>query len=263
MVPAPGYSNAAAAAPGLSNVPTDALTAANATVDPIASLNASQNFTSVDPAYAQIGSEAATAAQVADAATIANRAADFGTSAEIAAAANTAPKSFADAIKAREDEQRLINEAQAYANDVIPKARGAAARKMQEAEGYKEQVLAQAQGETSRFSQLLTQNSKAPAWHAWQKSMDANAHALRSIQRDTLASLKRSEKTQRQRHIWRSFHKPLARGEQQACISEIFDPASRIRYDSSTLWTTELECIRDPATIKSLQLDFLFSMRIY
>ena len=69
---------------------------------------------------------------------------------------------FADAIKAREDEQRLINEAQAYANDVIPKARGAAARKIQEAEGYKEQVLAQAQGETSRFSQLLTEYTKAP-----------------------------------------------------------------------------------------------------
>jgi len=69
---------------------------------------------------------------------------------------------FADAIKAREDEQRLINEAQAYANDVIPKARGAAARKMQEAEGYKEQIIAQAQGETSRFSQLLTEYTKAP-----------------------------------------------------------------------------------------------------
>lgn len=69
---------------------------------------------------------------------------------------------FADAIKAREDEQRLINEAQAYANDVIPKARGAAARKTQEAEGYKEQVIAQAQGETSRFSQLLTEYAKAP-----------------------------------------------------------------------------------------------------
>ncbi len=69
---------------------------------------------------------------------------------------------FADAIKAREDEQRLINEAQAYANDVIPKARGAAARKTQEAEGYKEQVIAQAQGETSRFSQLLTEYTKAP-----------------------------------------------------------------------------------------------------
>jgi membrane protease subunit HflK len=70
--------------------------------------------------------------------------------------------SFADAIKAREDEQRLINEAQAYSNDVVPKARGAAARKMQEAEGYKEQVIAQAIGETSRFSQLFAEYSKAP-----------------------------------------------------------------------------------------------------
>ncbi len=69
---------------------------------------------------------------------------------------------FADAIKAREDEQRLINEAQAYSNDVVPKARGAAARKMQEAEGYKEQVIAQAQGEASRFTQLLTEYNKAP-----------------------------------------------------------------------------------------------------
>jgi len=70
--------------------------------------------------------------------------------------------SFADAIKAREDQQRLINEAQAYSNDVVPKARGAAARKIQEAEGYKEQVIAQAIGESSRFSQLLTEYTKAP-----------------------------------------------------------------------------------------------------
>lgn len=70
--------------------------------------------------------------------------------------------SFEDAIKAREDEQRLINEAEAYSNDVVPKARGAAARKIQEAEGYKEQVIAQAQGETSRFSQLLGEYNKAP-----------------------------------------------------------------------------------------------------
>ncbi len=69
---------------------------------------------------------------------------------------------FVDAIKAREDKERLINEAQAYANDVVPKARGAAARKMQEAEGYKEQVIAQATGEVSRFSQLLTEYQKAP-----------------------------------------------------------------------------------------------------
>lgn len=70
--------------------------------------------------------------------------------------------SFEDAIKAREDEQRLINEAEAYSNDVVPKARGAAARKIQEAEGYKEQVIAQAQGETNRFTKLLGEYNKAP-----------------------------------------------------------------------------------------------------
>jgi len=69
---------------------------------------------------------------------------------------------FADAIKAREDQQRLINEAQAYSNDVVPKARGAAARLLQEAEGHKEKVIAQAIGETSRFSKLLAEYKKAP-----------------------------------------------------------------------------------------------------
>ncbi len=69
---------------------------------------------------------------------------------------------FEDAIKAREDEQRLINEAEAYSNDVVPRARGAAARKLQEAEGYKEQVIAQAEGETTRFSKLLAEYIKAP-----------------------------------------------------------------------------------------------------
>jgi len=69
---------------------------------------------------------------------------------------------FEDAIKAREDKQRLINEAEAYSNDVVPKARGAAARKIQEARGYKEQIIAQAEGEVSRFTQLLAQYKKAP-----------------------------------------------------------------------------------------------------
>ncbi|UOA06900.1 FtsH protease activity modulator HflK [Methylobacter sp. S3L5C] len=69
---------------------------------------------------------------------------------------------FEDAIKAREDQQRLINEAEAYSNDVVPKARGGAARKLQEAEGYKEQVIAQAEGESSRFTKLLAEYVKAP-----------------------------------------------------------------------------------------------------
>lgn len=69
---------------------------------------------------------------------------------------------FVDAIKAREDEDRQKQEAQAYANEVIPKARGAAARLLEEANGYKLSVIAKAEGEASRFEQLLTEYSKAP-----------------------------------------------------------------------------------------------------
>lgn len=70
--------------------------------------------------------------------------------------------SFEDAIRAREDKQRLINEAEAYANEVIPKARGAAARMLQEAEGYEAQVVATAYGESERFDQLLVEYEKNP-----------------------------------------------------------------------------------------------------
>ncbi|MEM7027373.1 MAG: FtsH protease activity modulator HflK [Pseudomonadota bacterium] len=69
---------------------------------------------------------------------------------------------FDDAIKAREDEQRLINEAEAYKNDIIPKARGSAARLREEATAYKARVVAKAEGEASRFEQLLTEYRRAP-----------------------------------------------------------------------------------------------------
>jgi membrane protease subunit HflK len=69
---------------------------------------------------------------------------------------------FSDAIKAREDRVRLKNEAEAYANDVIPRARGAAARQVQEAEGYRDSLIAEATGEASRFKQLLAEYAKAP-----------------------------------------------------------------------------------------------------
>jgi membrane protease subunit HflK len=69
---------------------------------------------------------------------------------------------FADAIKAREDEQRQKNEAETYSNDIIPRARGQAARRLEEAAAYKEQVIAQSEGEASRFEQLLGQYEKAP-----------------------------------------------------------------------------------------------------
>ncbi len=69
---------------------------------------------------------------------------------------------FDDAVKAREDRVRLTNEAEAYANDIIPRARGRAARAIQEAEAYKASVIARAEGEASRFTQILTEYHKAP-----------------------------------------------------------------------------------------------------
>jgi membrane protease subunit HflK len=69
---------------------------------------------------------------------------------------------FADAVKAREDKERVENEAEAYANDIIPRARGAAARIMQEAEGYKARIIADAEGETDRFLKVLAEYRKAP-----------------------------------------------------------------------------------------------------
>jgi modulator of FtsH protease HflK len=70
---------------------------------------------------------------------------------------------FDDVIKAREDEERVQNEAQAYANAVVPEARGGAQRQIEEANAYKEQVIANAQGEAERFNRLLTEYQKSPA----------------------------------------------------------------------------------------------------
>ncbi len=72
-------------------------------------------------------------------------------------------EAFLDAIRAREDQERLINEAEAYANEVIPKARGEAARLVEDANAYKARVVAAAQGETARFLEVLREYQKAPA----------------------------------------------------------------------------------------------------
>ncbi|MDP5064053.1 MAG: FtsH protease activity modulator HflK [Haliea sp.] len=69
---------------------------------------------------------------------------------------------FDDVIKAREDEERLKNEAQAYANGIVPEARGRAQRVLEEAGAYREQVVANAEGEAQRFSALLEEYTKAP-----------------------------------------------------------------------------------------------------
>ncbi len=70
--------------------------------------------------------------------------------------------SFRDVTAAQQDQERQANEAQSYANRVVPEARGAAARITQEAEGYREQTVAEAKGQASRFSQVYEQYKKAP-----------------------------------------------------------------------------------------------------
>ncbi|MCD0421526.1 FtsH protease activity modulator HflK [Rubrivivax sp. JA1024] len=70
---------------------------------------------------------------------------------------------FNDAVKAGADRDRFKNEGQAYASDVIPKARGNASRLLEEAEGYRARVIAQAEGDAQRFRSVLAEYQKAPA----------------------------------------------------------------------------------------------------
>ncbi len=69
---------------------------------------------------------------------------------------------FDDVIKAREDEQRVKNEAESYANGIVPEARGQSQRLLEEANAYREEVIARSEGEANRFMQLLTEYQKAP-----------------------------------------------------------------------------------------------------
>jgi modulator of FtsH protease HflK len=70
--------------------------------------------------------------------------------------------SFNDAVRAKQDRERLKNEGEAYANDILPKARGMAARLTEEANGHKQRVIANAQGDASRFSAVVAEYEKAP-----------------------------------------------------------------------------------------------------
>jgi membrane protease subunit HflK len=69
---------------------------------------------------------------------------------------------FDDVLKAGQERERAKNEAQAYANDVVPRAVGAASRLKEEADAYKERIIAQAQGDAQRFRSVLTEYQKAP-----------------------------------------------------------------------------------------------------
>ena len=88
---------------------------------------------------------------------------------------------FDDAVKAGQDMERQKNEGQAYANDVIPKARGGAARLIEEASGYKQRVINEAQGNASRFSQVLAEYNKAPEVTRQRMFIEAQEQVLSSV----------------------------------------------------------------------------------
>ena len=87
---------------------------------------------------------------------------------------------FDDVQKAGQDGDRQKNEGLAYANDVIPRARGNASRLLEEANGYKQRVVANAEGDASRFTQLLTEYEKAPAVTRERIYLDAMQQMLSS-----------------------------------------------------------------------------------
>jgi membrane protease subunit HflK len=70
---------------------------------------------------------------------------------------------FDDVQKAKQDKERFINEAEAYANAVVPEARGRAQRQLEEASAYKDRIVARAEGEAARFNNLYSEYKKAPA----------------------------------------------------------------------------------------------------
>ncbi|HQR60836.1 MAG TPA: FtsH protease activity modulator HflK [Methylophilaceae bacterium] len=88
---------------------------------------------------------------------------------------------FDDAVKAGQDLERQKNEGQAYANDVIPKARGTAARLLEEAAGYKLRVVNESQGNASRFSQILSQYEQAPQVTRQRLYLDAQEQILSNV----------------------------------------------------------------------------------
>jgi len=88
---------------------------------------------------------------------------------------------FEDAVKAKQDLERQKNEGQAYANDVIPKARGTASRLLQEAAGYKLRVENEAQGNVSRFNQILAQYQHAPEVTRSRMYLDTQEQIMSSV----------------------------------------------------------------------------------
>lgn len=99
---------------------------------------------------------------------------------ESTSAPDAVQAAFDDVIRAREDRQRMINEALGYANAIIPAAQGQAQRLLEEAQGYRESVVAEAMGTTNRFNSLLSEYREAPEIMRDRLYLDAMSDVLGS-----------------------------------------------------------------------------------
>lgn len=131
--------------------------------------------------------------------------------------------SFDDAVKAGQDRERLKSEGQAYANDVIPKARGMASRLLQEADGYKQSVIANAEGEASRFKQVLAEYSKAPGVTRDRLYLDMMQQVLSSTSKVLVDSSKGGNNL-----LYLPLDKLMQMSGGQAAASPILEPAPRM-----------------------------------
>ena len=148
-----------------------------------------------------------------------------------------------DATKAREDKQRYEGDARAYANDVVPKARGAAARQFEDAQAYRERIVAEAEGESSRFAQLAAEYSRAPAvtrQRLYYETMEQVLSGTNKVLLDTKGSgnnmvyLPLDRLLEQQRAVPRSGDAsapapaaPAAASGQEPVTIEVVDPRSR------------------------------------
>lgn len=132
---------------------------------------------------------------------------------------------FEDAIKAREDEQRFKNEAEAHANSVIPEARGKAARLVEESEAYKQEAITRAEGEASRFKQLLAEYEKSPEVTRERMYLDAMQEIFGQSQ-TLLVDVKASNNV-----LYLPIDKKLKSGSSVGRVKETEAPANAVIQD--------------------------------
>ena len=153
--------------------------------------------------------------------------------------------SFNDAVKAGQDRERQINEGQAYANDVIPKARGTAVRLVQEAEAYKAKVEQTAQGDADRFSMILKQYEDAPVVTRDRMYIDALEQIYSNVTKVYVDAKSGSNL------LYLPFDKLLEKSAQGAPVSLPAQPAPAVQDTAGQSSPAQASNSREPSRLRT------------